>query len=115
MPEKLITIKEVALKNNCPECYNNNGLLLTFKQKFIESIFYKSITKETNIVLHCNTCENRIYPVNWNEDIERVVNYHQRAFSPKKASIKLKKSAWLLILAIIFLAIICLFLFFLNK
>lgn len=97
MPEKFITIKEVALKNNCPECYNNEGLHLTFKQKFIESNFYKSITSETNHILHCKTCNTTIYPVSWTEDIERVVNYHQRAFVPKKASLKLNKKAWILI------------------
>ena len=97
MAEKFITIKEVALKNNCPECYSNDGLHLTFKQKFIESNFYKSITKETKHILNCKTCNTIIYPVSWNDDIERVVNYHQRGFVPKKASLKLNKKAWLLI------------------
>lgn len=97
MVEKFITIKEVALKNNCPECYNNEGLHLTFKQKFIEANFYKSITKETKHILNCKTCNTTIYPVSWTEDIERVVNYHQRAFVPKKASIKLNKKAWIFI------------------
>lgn len=97
MLEKFITIKEVSLNNNCPECYNNEGLYLTFKQKFIESRFYKSITKETKHILQCKTCETTIYPVSWTEDIERVVDYHQRAFIPKKASLKLNKKAWILI------------------
>lgn len=97
MAERFITIKEVALKNNCPECYSKDGLHLTFKQKFIESNFHKSITKETKHILNCKTCHTTIYPVSWTEDIERVVNYHQRAFVPKKESFKLKKKAWLLI------------------
>ncbi|WP_250433286.1 hypothetical protein [Hanstruepera flava] len=97
MADRFITIKEVALKNNCPECYNNEGLQLTFKQKFMESNFYKSITQETKHILHCNTCNTTIYPISWTDDIERVVKYHQRAFAPKKPSFKLKKKAWLLI------------------
>jgi hypothetical protein len=46
MAEKLIDAKEVALKNNCPECYDNSGLRLTFRQKIKDTKFYKSITSE---------------------------------------------------------------------
>jgi len=97
MTEKLITIKEVNLNNNCPECYNTNGLQLTFKQKFKETPLYKSITNETTQEITCKTCNTAIYPVMWTEDIERVFAYQQKAFEPKKASTKLKKKAWLLI------------------
>jgi len=97
MDEKLITIKEVALNNNCPECYNTNGLQLTFKQKYIETSLYKSITNETTQTIYCRTCHTDIFPVMWTEDIERVFAYQQKAFTPKKASTKLKKKAWLLI------------------
>ncbi|MCX7547032.1 hypothetical protein OS188_03600 [Xanthomarina sp. F1114] len=107
MKEKFITIKEVALNNNCPECYNTNGLQLTFKQRFVENKFYKSITQETMHLLECSTCNTSIYPVRWTEDIERVFNYHQRAFSPKESSFKLKKTAWLLIIStLIFMLIL---------
>ncbi|WP_452229217.1 hypothetical protein [Lacinutrix sp. MEBiC02404] len=97
MDKKLITIKEVALNNNCPECYNTNGLQLTFKQKFIETSLYKSITNKTTEAIHCKTCNTDIFPVMWTEDIERVFAYQQKAFTPKTASTKLKKKAWLLI------------------
>jgi len=97
MTEKLITIKEVSLNNNCPECYNTNGLLLTFKQKFKETHLYRSITNETTQEITCNTCNTNIYPVMWTEDIERVFEYHQKAFTPKQVSTKLKKKAWILI------------------
>lgn len=112
MDEKWITIKEIDLNNNCPECYNTNGLELTFKQKFIETSLYKSITNDTKQSIHCKTCNTDIFPVMWTEDIERVFAYQQKAFSPKKASTKLKKKAWLfitlccvLILTVILLAI----------
>jgi hypothetical protein len=97
MAEKLITIKEVNLNNNCPECYSTNGLQLTFKQKFKETNLYKSITNETAQEIECKTCNTIIYPVMWTDDIERVFNYQQKAFTPKKPSVKLKKKAWLLI------------------
>jgi len=97
MAEKLITIKEVNLNNNCPECYSKSGLQLTFKQKFKETNLYKSITNETAQEIECKTCNTIIYPVMWTDDIERVFNYQQKAFTPKKQSIKLKKKAWLLI------------------
>ena len=97
MDEKLITIKEVALNNNCPECYNTNGLQLTFKQKFIETSLYRSITNETTQEIHCKTCNTDIFPVMWTEDLERIFAYQQKAFAPKKASTKLKKKAWLII------------------
>ena len=31
MKEQFITIKEVRLNNNCPECFSQEGLKLTFK------------------------------------------------------------------------------------
>ena len=54
--EKYITLKEVRINNNCPECFNTNGLHITYKQKFIETSFYKSITKETTQQIECKTC-----------------------------------------------------------
>lgn len=105
MSEKLITIKEVALNNNCPECYNKNGLQLTFKQKFIETNFYKSITTDIIQEVFCKTCDTIIYPERWDQNIERVFEYHQKAFAPKKNSIKLKKRAWILIATIVLIII----------
>jgi len=107
MEEKFITIKEVALINNCPECYNTSGLQLTFKQKFVETKFYKSITKETAHQLECHTCQTSIYPIQWTDDIERVFNYHQKAFTPKKPSFKLKRAAWLMLAGVlVFIAVL---------
>ncbi len=97
MSEKLITIKEVNLNNNCPECYGTNGLQLTFKQKFKETNLYKSITNETTQEIECKTCNTIIYPVMWTEDIERVFNYQQKAFTPKKPSTKKTISCYCLI------------------
>jgi len=95
--DKLITVKEVILKNNCPECYSNTGMQLTFKQRFIETTFYKRITNEITHVLTCKTCQSTIYPVQWDEHIERVFEYQQKAFVPKKTSRQLKKPAYVIL------------------
>lgn len=107
MSKRFIAIKEFTLNNNCPECYSKDGLRLTFKQKFIETKFYKSITKDIKNNIVCKTCNSTIYPVQWTDDIERVFEYHQKAFIPKKASTYLKKLSWIVIIciAIIFTAI----------
>ncbi|WP_027138312.1 hypothetical protein [Gaetbulibacter saemankumensis] len=99
MSEKFVKIKEVPLNNNCPECYNNKGLTLSFNQKFVETKYYKSITSEIQTTLICKTCNNTIYPVQWTEDIEQVFEYQQRAFTPKKPSTFIKQTTWILIIA----------------
>lgn len=115
MSEKYITIKEAALKNNCPECFSKEGLRLTFKQKFIETNFYKSITTDIKNSIECKTCNTTIYPVQWTDDIERVFEYHQKAFVPKKASTYLKKLSWIVISSFIAITIVILILVFYPK
>lgn len=95
--QQYFTLKEVKLNNNCPECYSNEGLELTFKQKIVENVFYKAITQDTTLNLHCKTCNTDIFPIRWTENIEQVVNYQKRAVSPKPKSLKLKQAAWIFI------------------
>jgi len=97
MPDKFISFKAVVLKNNCPQCYSKDGLRLTFKQKVVETSFYKSITSEIQDKLTCNTCNSTIYPVQWTDDIERVVAYQRKAFSPKKPKTLIKNRTWLIV------------------
>jgi hypothetical protein len=49
-----------------------------------------------------------IYPVQWTDEIDLVVDYQKKAFTPKKSSTYLKKLAWLVIIltAIIIVAIL---------
>ena len=101
--QQYFTLKEVQLNNNCPECYSNEGLELTFKQRFIEHAFYRAITLETINEMHCNTCNTDIFPVRWTSDIEQVVAYQERAVNTKPKSLKLKKLAWILIIMLIIL------------
>ena len=100
MEKQFITLKTVQLNNNCPECFSNEGLKLTFEQEFLETKFYKSITTNTTQNLHCNNCDTTIYPVRWTDDIDRIVDYHKKTFEPKPGSIKLKKIAWIIFICI---------------
>ncbi|SDR82667.1 hypothetical protein SAMN04515667_0771 [Formosa sp. Hel1_31_208] len=96
---KYITLQEVKLNNNCPECYSTEGLELTFKQRFVENALYKAITDDLINEMHCKVCDTAIFPVRWTDEIEQVVAYQKRAATPKPKSIKLKRLGWLFILA----------------
>ncbi len=97
MSDRLLTINTVDLNNNCPECFSTKGLQLTFKQRFIETSFYKSITQEVSTEMNCIVCNTKIYPARWTDDIERVYDYKMKAFQPKKSSKKYKSLFWILI------------------
>ncbi len=111
---KDIPIKKVVLKNNCPECFNNEGLNLTFKQKFIENSFYKSIARDVSYDIDCNICNTIIYPERWTDDIERVFNYQQKAFTPRPASYSLKRMSWVFIFISVLLIFSVILLFLLR-
>ncbi|WP_299890323.1 hypothetical protein [uncultured Lacinutrix sp.] len=97
MAKQWITVKEVALNNNCPECFSKDGLGLTYKQEFIDTKFSKSITQNISTEMHCSTCNTIIYPERWTEDIERIYEYQMKAFTPKKVSKKFKPLFWVII------------------
>ena len=103
MTDKSIILKEVRLNNHCPECYSNDDLTLMFRQQFVENTFYKSLTETVTHSLSCKKCNSVIFPVRWTDDIEQVVDYHKRATTPKPKSLKLKKTAWILILIVVLL------------
>jgi uncharacterized protein with PIN domain len=106
---QFFTLKEVKLSNNCPECYSNTGLILTFKQELKETLFYKAITKETKTEIYCSSCNTPIFPISWSDAIDRVVAYHYRALQLKPKSLRLKRIAWaILIFDVVLLAVIVL-------
>ena len=112
MEEKFFTVKEVSLNNHCPECYSNDGLQLTFKQKFVENAFYRAISKDFKHTMVCQKCHTEIFPIRWTDDLERGFDYQQRAFVPKSATFKLKRLTWiLLILAIVSIILLNIYLF----
>ncbi|MBU2928050.1 hypothetical protein [Winogradskyella psychrotolerans] len=107
---RFFTLKEARIGNNCPECYSNDSLELTFKQKLIETKLYKAITDETLCELLCLNCEEQIFPIRWTDDIERVVDYHKRGLKTKPKSTKLKPIAFgLVIFGVMILIAIVLF------
>lgn len=97
--ETFIPVKTVVLKNNCPECFSNTGLQLTFLQKFEETSFYKSITNIVQHEISCSNCNTTIYPERWTDDIERVFEYQQRAFEPRPSSRYFKRLFWILFIS----------------
>ncbi|MEM5563666.1 hypothetical protein WNY78_01050 [Psychroserpens sp. AS72] len=110
--QNYFTLKEVKLNNNCPECYSNNGLELTFKQRFVENAFYKAITEDTIYEMYCKTCDTAIFPGRWTDEIDRVVAYQKRAATPKPKSLKLKKLAWIIVIVdVVLLVVVLLFAF----
>ena len=84
------------LKNNCPECFANDGLEFSFTQEQITKKLFTRAEKNISEKLYCHSCENTIYPVNWNDDIERVYQYHKKQAKPKQTSVKLTKIGYLL-------------------
>jgi len=100
MKHNYVHIKTESLNNHCPECFSTEGLQLSFKQKYNDTRFYKAITNDIIYELNCNICNTEIFPVRWTDDIERIIDYKKKAFTPKPKSFKLKRITWILLIAI---------------
>jgi len=98
LKDHYIHIKTESLNNHCPECFSTDGLQLNFSQKITETRFYKAVTNDVICELRCKVCDTDIFPVRWTNDIERVVDYKKKAFTPKPKSFKLKRLAWVLLI-----------------
>tara|TARA_B100000795_G_scaffold92606_1_gene67701 strand:- start:1300 stop:1644 length:345 start_codon:yes stop_codon:yes gene_type:complete len=85
------TLHAARLKNNCPECFANDGLEFSFTQEHTVQKLYASASKDISEKLYCHGCKNTIYPVNWNDDIERVYEYHKKQAQPEKTGIRFTK------------------------
>lgn len=96
-------VKQAPLTNNCPECFNQD-LTLTFTQKHLFGPLYHRVTPELKRELKCNTCKNVLYPVTWTEDIERSVEYYERAVQPEKAAIRFRSLFFVLTFLVLALA-----------
>ena len=91
-------IHTATINTNCPECYSTDGLEFSFTQEVAENRLFFKASKEVENQLHCETCGQDIYPVNWTEDIERVFDYHSKLAKPMGSGFKLKPLAYILIL-----------------
>jgi uncharacterized protein with PIN domain len=99
------------LKNNCPKCYGNNGLEISFVQEETETKFFTKVLKQVNDTLYCHNCKTIIYPESWTEDIESVYRYHKKQAFPLDSSLKPKPITYkLLFLAIGIIAVLFFFL-----
>ena len=96
-------IREAQLNNNCPECFNQD-LSLVFTQRHRFGRLYHRITGEVRRELKCNTCKNVIYPVRWTEDIERSVEYYEKAVQPEAPAIRFRPVFYVLLLIVAALA-----------
>lgn len=96
-------IREAPLTNNCPECFGQD-LTLSFYQKHLHGPFYHRITSEIKQELKCNTCGTLLYPVTWTGDIERSVEYYQKAVTPEPPGIRFRPLLFVIILLGIALA-----------
>jgi hypothetical protein len=88
-------LHSAKLNNNCPECYGNNGLQISFVQQEIENRFYNKASKHITSTLYCYNCKTTIYPVNWTEDIERVCQYQKKQVVQRDTQIRLKSTSYI--------------------
>jgi len=89
------------LNNNCPICYNDNGLCVSFFQIEEESTLYTKIEKEVSEVVFCKNCEQQVYPVQWTKDIELVYDYHYKQVVPIKPGLRFKKKGKFLLAVLV--------------
>jgi len=101
MKNRTHVLHKAELSNNCPVCFAKGGLEFTFTQEEKETKFYTKAASIPNEVLRCHICNNRVYPVNWNNDIERVYEYNKKIAAPKASFVRIKPVVYILILIFI--------------
>ena len=94
-------LHNARLKNNCPTCFGTDGLEFSFKQEEKESAFFTKPSKQINESLYCHNCKSMIYPVNWNEDIERVYEYNKKIAETQRQFLKVKPLLYIVMLVAI--------------
>lgn len=90
-----------SLKNNCPICYTTSGLEITFVQEEIENWYSVKNKKEILETIYCQNCKNIIYPVNWNESIEKTFSYNKKQVIPRNSRLRLKTIAYTILIGLI--------------
>lgn len=107
-------LHRAKLKNNCPECYTSDSMEISFKQQQLENRFYSKNQKDIIESIYCQNCKNFIYPVNWNDDIEKIYEYHKKQADPGKLGIRLKPQAIAILIAFAITVLLVLSLLILN-
>jgi len=90
-------IYTASLKNNCTECFSSDGITLEFRQLGSSNMWFSAFTEDLESTLQCDKCDSIIYPISWDESIERVYEYHR-----KSTSLEATKKRWKLPVKIIF-------------
>ena len=72
-------IYTASLKNNCPECFSSEGITLEFRQLGRTNLWFSAYTDELESSMQCDKCKSTIYPISWDQDIERVYEYHKKS------------------------------------
>ncbi|GAA4273466.1 hypothetical protein U6A24_19155 [Aquimarina gracilis] len=101
MKSEYIILKETKLTNNCPECYSNDGMVLSFKQEKQKSKLLIRTKKNVFESIECGKCENTIYPGQWTTDIERVYDYHKKTITALPGSLKFTGLSYFLVIVVI--------------
>ena len=99
-----------SLKNNCPICYTTSGLEITFVQEEIENWYSIKNQKEILETIYCQNCKNIIYPVNWNENIEKTFNYHKKQVIPRSSRLQLKTIGYTMLVGLTITILLTLYL-----
>ena len=92
------TLHTAPLHNHCPECYSNEGLELVFTQETISKNWFTKKYGPVESKLSCHTCNNVIYPVTWDDAIERAFEYQQKRVQPQKEGRQFTSWAYVLLL-----------------
>ncbi|GEQ84600.1 hypothetical protein ULMS_01080 [Patiriisocius marinistellae] len=92
------TLHTAKIKNNCPTCFANNGLEFSFTQEETSKKLYSKADKNIIEKLYCTSCNTQIFPVSWDDNIERVYEYNKKQVIPKKTSIRLTSLGYIIIL-----------------
>lgn len=85
------------LNNNCPECFGTEGLELKFFQSEKEYFFSKKFSPIQH-ELYCHKCKSEIFRSHWDEDIERVYEYHKKIANSYLQESKTKLILWAFVL-----------------
>ena len=78
MASTYVKFGESKIRNNCPKCFAQDGLVFGFYNKVIETKLISKATKEIKGELTCSHCESIIYPALWTDEIDRVYLYNLR-------------------------------------
>ncbi|UZO81611.1 hypothetical protein NBT05_03830 [Aquimarina sp. ERC-38] len=101
-----IILKQAKLTNNCPECFANDGLQLSFVKYKQDFRFIERIPKAFKTQMVCYKCNTEIYPGRFTEDMERVCEYHKKTILPTESSVKYKPLFYILIFIIVMISVV---------